>query len=142
MKLLIGIDPGVQTGVAIWDLETQQFHSLMTCSILEAIEVVKNLNNTEKIEVWFEDARLRKFFGKTGREVLQGAGSIKRDCSIWEWFLTKAEIPFKAIPPSHNVTKVGARLFEKMTGLSGRHSEHARDAAMLVFKVKSWSWTK
>lgn len=137
MKILIGIDPGVKTGIAVWDVDGQRFKYLKTCDIIEAMDIVRLLNAGEDIEVWFEDARLRKWFGSKGREALQGAGSIKRDCSIWESHLKKEGIKFKAIPPSHNVTKVNAKSFERMTGISDRTSEHSRDAAMLVYQVKS-----
>ncbi len=136
MRLLIGIDPGVKTGLAVWNLEAQRFQSIESCTILEAIEIVATLHRGEDIEVWFEDARLRKWFGKKGREALQGAGSIKRDCSIWEDALTRAGIKFKAIPPMRNITKVDAKLFARMTGITSPTNEHSRDAAMLVFKMK------
>ena len=43
-------------------------------------------------------------------------------------------IHFKMIHPAANATKKKADDFKRMTGWTGRTNEHARDAAMLVFK--------
>jgi hypothetical protein len=90
----------------------------------------------EKIFVRFEDARLRKWFGNAGREKLQGAGSIKRDCVIWNDFLTRKQIPFEAVAPKNNKTKLSSKAFKEITKYEGKTSEHSRDAAMLVFGIK------
>jgi hypothetical protein len=82
--------------------------------------------------VRFEDARMRQWFGSKGVEALQGAGSIKRDCSRWEEFLTHHNIPHARIAPKANRTKLTADQFKRITGWQGRTNEHARDAAMLV----------
>ena len=63
----------------------------------------------------------------------QGAGYVKAHCQIWEDFLTDYQIPFEAIAPRRNVTKLSADQFARITGYKGRTSEHARDAAMLVY---------
>ena len=62
----------------------------------------------------------------------QGAGSVKRDCSIWEDFCKDYGIPFWAKPPVKGATKVSADYFKMVSHYQGRTSEHSRDAAMLV----------
>ena len=83
----------------------------------------------------FEDARHRTWFGKDKNisAKLQGAGSIKRDCSIWEDFLQDYEIPFRAVPPQKGCTKWTEEYFKMVTGWKGKTSSHSRDAAVLVF---------
>ena len=96
--------------------------------------MIKGLISFATPEVYFEDARLRKWIPKTsGREVLQGAGSIKRDCSIWEEFFDLHKIKAFPIAPKDTKTKMNAQLFARLTGWTGRTSEHARDAALLVW---------
>ena len=103
--IYIGIDPGTHTGVAIWDNKQQEFIELATIPIHQALLKVKNYYNDNKglsnICVVFEDARQRTWFGKdkNTNAKLQGAGSIKRDCSIWEDFCKDYQIPFLAVPP-------------------------------------------
>jgi hypothetical protein len=135
-KIIAGIDPGVKTGLAIWDCEKQKFLQIETYSIIEAFHWVERINCDGRGEIWFEDARQRKWFGNAGREKLQGAGSIKRDCSIWQEFCEYYKIPFRAIKPAKGQTKWSAEYFQKLTGWKKRTSQHARDAAALVFGVK------
>lgn len=132
----IGIDTGVHTGVAVWD--GRDFRVLRTCGIIEALELVGELAARESVKVYFEDARQRKWIPKEkslsqykGRAM--GAGSVKRDAQVWEEFLTRHGIPYEAVPPKRNRTKVTALFFQHLTGYYGRTSEHSRDAAMLVF---------
>lgn len=140
--IYIGIDPGTHTGVAVWDSRESKFLSLETLPIHRALGDVLEWSrgiwfhgvfiNTQ-VEVIFEDARKRTWFGKGDTNAkLQGAGSVKRDCSIWEDFCKDYGIPFQAIPPVKGATKVTAEYFKMISHYEGRTSEHSRDAAMLV----------
>jgi hypothetical protein len=136
-KIIAGIDPGVKTGLAIWSCGDQEFMELKTCSVIEAFEYLRNYKLSDNLdEIRFEDARLRKWFGNAGSEKLQGAGSVKRDCKIWQEFCEYYEIPFQSTKPAKGQTKWSAAYFRRMTGWSKRTSQHARDAAVLVFGVK------
>ncbi len=135
-KLIAGIDPGKKCGVAIWDCEKQEFRMVDTVSIMSAMTLLTPYNDGGPGEIElirFEDARQRKWFGKTGREVLQGVGSIKRDCSIWQEFCEYHNIKFEAVAPQKGQTKWKADYFKRVTGWQRRTSEHARDAAVLVY---------
>lgn len=137
-KILIGIDTGVNTGFAVAadrgnGGELEQVESL---SITQAMEKVKELIEQWGISnvcLYIEDARKRTWF-TGGREKSQGVGSVKRDAQIWEDWCTEQGINFKMIHPAANATKKKATDFKRMTGWIGRTNEHARDAAMLVFK--------
>lgn len=137
-KILIGIDTGVNTGFAVAadrgnGGELEQVESL---SITQAMEKVKEL-----IEQWgisnvclfIEDARQRTWF-TGGREKAQGVGSVKRDAQIWEDWCKEQGLNYLMIHPAANATKTKADVFKKRTGWIERTNEHARDAAMLVFK--------
>ena len=131
--ICIGIDPGTHTGVAVWDSKEGKFLSLETLPIHRAMVEVMNLRIGREILVVFEDARQRKWYGKGNTNAkLQGAGSVKRDCSIWEEFCKDYGIPFRAIPPVKGATKVSPEYFKLISHYKGRTSEHSRDAAMLV----------
>ena len=129
---VIGIDPGVCTGFAVYDRGGRALIVVESFPILEAMAKVLEWKG-QGVELRFEDARLRRWFGKKDREVLQGAGSIKRDCQIWEDFCHLHQIKVTHIPPMDNLTKLNAGQFAKLTGWEGRTNEHGRDAAMLVF---------
>lgn len=134
--IYIGIDTGTHTGFAVWDSTHRKFLRVDTLSIHEALFEVKALHEGgEPMMVIFEDARQRKWYGNDERKVrakLKGAGSVERDCSIWDDFLTAYHISFRAVPPRKGMTKVSPTYFEQVTKWKGRTSEHARDAAMLV----------
>ena len=129
--LCIGIDPGVNTGIAVYDMETKGIISVNTVDIHIAMNRISGNKELIKL-VRFEDARLRKYI-TGGREKLQGAGSIKRDCKIWEDYLTWLGIPFQMVAPKDNRTKLKADRFEVITGYLHSTNEHGRDAAMLVY---------
>lgn len=133
--ICIGIDPGTHTGVAVWDSREGKFLSLETLPIHIALTRVLAIaeRNRDNVQVVFEDARQRTWFGKGDTNAkLQGAGSVKRDCSIWEDFCEDYDIPFQAKPPVKGATKVSAEYFKMISHYTGRTSEHSRDAAMLV----------
>jgi len=130
----IGIDPGTETGFAVWDSGRNALIDCRTLKIHQALDEVKVWSsiNPGNLIVVFEDARQRKWYGSNSWEKMQGAGSVKRDCSIWEDFCKDLGIPFQAQPPQGGMTKVTSEYFKMITNWVGRTSNHARDAAMLV----------
>ena len=134
--IAIGIDPGVNTGIAIYDTMTRDFIEIDCVKIHQAMQKIQELktrHGASKIHVRFEDARKRKWYGNSGREKLQGAGSVKRDSKIWEDYLIDLNVLFYAVAPASNSTKLTAEAFKKITGWKNRTNEHARDAAMLIY---------
>lgn len=133
-KILVGIDTGVNTGFAVWNKDTKNLEEIITLPIHKAMFKVKEMHQSGKdVFVRVEDARKRKWFGSNSNVKLQGAGSVKRDCSIWEDFLTDLNIPFELVAPKNNKTKLSKQQFKQATGYQGVTSEHSRDAAMLVY---------
>lgn len=131
----IGIDPGTKTGVACWDSQSREFDYIRTMTIVTAMRLVESeVSQGQEVEVFYEDARLRRWFGNKGTEALQGAGAIKRESGIWEEFLLELGVEFHKIPPAANATKLDAATFKQTTKYQGRTSEHGRDAAMLVYE--------
>ena len=143
--LAIGIDPGKNTGLAIWDTDLQAFTLVGTFHIHEAITIVWRHTGPAMqslgVKVYVEDARQRKWLPKDAtsseyRGHLMGAGSVKRDSVIWQDALTDWGIPFEMVPPRAGATKWDADTFARITGYKGRTSNHARDAALLVYGRK------
>lgn len=130
----IGIDPGTNTGLAVWDSGRRMLTLCETMKIHQALREVdiQFSINPGNVIVIFEDARQRKWYSGDSNAKIQGAGSIKRDCTIWEDFCKDRGIPFQAVPPGKGMTKVTPEYLRMVTGWTGRTSNHARDAAMLV----------
>ena len=136
-RLFVGIDPGVTTGFGIWDATAKAFTDVTSMGIVAAMLRVELMHRAGSlVHVTFEDARLRTWFGAKGREALQGAGSIKRDCQVWAEWLGHVGCAYKSISPQAKGPKLDAARFERLTGWTGRTNEHARDAAMLVLGLK------
>lgn len=139
-SVLIGIDPGVKTGVGAIDGQKKIAGSM---PIHLAMQFIQNLDDKKKdIHVRVEDARQRKWFGHDSAAKKQGAGSVKRDCKIWEDFLTdvkkhsKQSFTFEMIHPVKGATKINSKLFKQITGIQERTNEHGRDAYMLIHGFK------
>lgn len=135
IRYIIGIDPGVNTGFALWDRRERVYIQLSCVKIHEAMHTIQSLEPEylSQTLVRVEDARKRKWFGRSGREKLQGAGSVKRDAVIWEDFLTSLKIPFEMVAPKNNATKLTADRFAIISKWKGRTNEHMRDAGMLCY---------
>lgn len=145
-KILIGIDTGVNTGFAVaFDHGEggvlQKVESLSITQAMQSVLEYEDEYDLKDIMLYIEDPRKRTWFGdmdarqaKSGAGVREGVGSVKRDAQIWEDWCTEQGLNFKMIHPAANATKKKAKDFTRMTGWTGRTNEHARDAAMLVFK--------
>lgn len=143
--LYIGIDTGRETGLAVWDPDLGQFTELRTlgayAAMKEVLSVRREANGAGRgIVLVFEDARLRKWIPRerSVREMkgrAMGAGSVKRDGSIWEEFCQVEEIPYFNQGPRAGMTKWSEQFFKAITGWQGRSSKHSRDAAVLVFQL-------
>ncbi len=142
--IYIGIDTGVNTGVALWDNRKRSLELVTSMPIHKAMEVVKlhqvkAQENGTKLVVRVEDPRQRTWFGtermsrEEERKKLQGVGSVKRDASIWDEFLKDQGIEYEMVAPKRNITKLTQDTFKRYTGWNSKTNEHGRDAAMLVF---------
>lgn len=140
--IYIGIDTGTNTGIAVWDNRQRSFVSVGCVAIHKAMRIVeeyaqKALDAGTRCIVRVEDPRQRTRYEPMTREAerkkLQGVGSVKRDASIWEDYLSDLGVEFEMVAPKRNVTKLSQDRFRVMTGWQNRTNEHGRDAAMLVF---------
>ena len=119
--IYVGIDTGTNTGLAVWDSSAKKLLYCETLKLHMALWKVKDLYDTYgDITVYFEDARQRKWIPKDpsfsrmkGR--LQGAGSVKRDSSIWEDFCKDLGCKYVAVPPKNNLTKASEEFFKAVT---------------------------
>lgn len=140
IKYIIGIDPGTNTGVAVWATEIKKFVEVKTLLIHQALRFVRDYSKYNSIAIAIEDPNKRAWFGNTGREKLQGAGSVKRDYAIWVKYLDELQLPYVSVAPQ-SVGSVydNVKIFKAATGYYPSTSKHGRDAARIVevaYKVK------
>ena len=145
VALWIGIDPGVNTGYAIWSSRSKQFLVVESKAAVEAeVDVVAYWNMSlasmaspapTDIHVVVEDTRklrLPKHLQSAGRT--KGAGSVGRDMQRWAEFLTHHGIPHTMAPMSPKEFRtMDDAAFRKKTGWDKRTNEHGRSAAGLIW---------
>ena len=131
----IGIDTGVNTGVAVW--QDGELLAVESMTITQAMRFIQDFDNKRGIvKLYIEDARKWiGFHGKTKatQARLQGAGSVKRDAAIWEDWCKENGYEVVFVKPMGKGLKKSAEDFKRITGWKGRTNEHARDAAMIVY---------
>lgn len=141
-RFWIGIDTGTTTGLAVYDRLDCRLVCVTSGTITQMMKKIRYWTELKGSDlgvfVRFEDARLRKYIPAMPNESRErgrreGAGSVKRDAKIWEDFLLEEGIPFEAVAPKDNVTKINAAKFKGMTGWKEQTNEHERDATFLVY---------
>lgn len=150
----IGLDLGTRTGLCIWQRDKHQrnggrikvlrtihawqvfeqvFERMMQYKDLDAMVHDGDRSKYHALIV-FEDARkmkLPRHLTHGGRA--QGAGAVKWFCGQFEAFCEYNGFPYLAVKPNPKLTKLSKEKFYQLTGYEHRTSNHARDAAMLVF---------
>lgn len=135
--MYIGIDPGTMTGIAT--IIDGKYSQITQTNIIRAMDMVRI---THQLEIWdiclhVENPSYRKYFGNTGREKLQGAGSIKRDYKIWTEFAAEYGIRLFPVSPAEiGSTFDNEVVFHAATGYAKKCGKHARDAAKIIYKFK------
>ena len=149
--LIIGIDPGVNTGFAIYDKRSRQFKvvksmnivntllELQTLSLNPAIKLIVVENPSLNSPVFHKDTVIAKSGIDGFAKKAQNVGAVGRDAVILlQW--CKAlfnEVDIREHRPSKSnslLTKQDHATFCKMTGYTGKSSsEHSRDAGMLAW---------
>lgn len=146
--LLVGIDPGVHTGVCTWDTDKKKIVLIKTMDFWEVIDYFSNLKHYSSItnipvKAFIENSALNKpTFVKSGgntnlkvQKISRNVGSNQRESVLLIEGVRRLGFTVEEIRPTgkHGVKrKWSAEYFEKLTGIS-KASQHARDAAMLVF---------
>ena len=139
--LAVGIDAGVNTGIAVWDKPTQKFNDIFTTDFWGAITYLDSA--IYPFEVVIEDPRGNKpVFMKRGvkgrgyLKIAQNVGSVKRDTQlIYEWCINH-KISVTCVVPGKSKWRKGkitSAEFKRITGYEKSTSQHGRDGGMLVF---------
>ena len=73
---IVGVDPGVSTGLAIWSRTDRKLVDVQTTTITAAMTLVRLMHDFGSLHsVVFEDARLRNWFAEAdARHKRSGAG--------------------------------------------------------------------
>ena len=136
MSIIIGLDPGVNTGVAIY--EAGALIKLMTITPWRIPEVLIGQSVSRVI---FEDSRLQshvwiKAKGAAGLKVARNIGEVDAWCKLIVATCETIGIPAHGISPKGKGAKLSAATFTASTGWTGKSNEHQRDAAMVAYPYR------
>ena len=154
MKLRIGIDPGSKTGLATWINGALVPYTLTfwgAIKLLDQLHAIKsdplnlkndripgNIHRRPHAKQTTFHRRLanetQKSYQARMQKIAQNVGENKRDAKLlFEYFDEKGWTYYRMRPRKGSMTKIDAAQFKKITGYKKRTSQHARDAAMLVY---------
>jgi len=138
--IMIGIDPGVNTGFAVWNTVNKEFDELMTVDVFDCMKELQLWQGLTRnsLRVYIENPNLnRPTFVRKGQsiramqKISQNVGSNKRDAQLLIDFCKKQGIDCQPVRPVRK--KLCHSDFVRITKYQKRVSQHARDAAMLVW---------
>lgn len=128
---VIGIDPGVKTGLA--KTEGNEIDWTDTVRIWELFDYMAHpYGPNPNVMYVIEDARKRS----GGFASAQGAGWVKTLCGQIELFCKEHGLKYKMIAPIRNGTKLNAKMIKQITGYDQKTNEHERDAIMIAWSHK------
>lgn len=148
-RYIIGIDPGVHTGMAIWDSALASFVDITSDSAVAIENKVLHLREMFRphaVSLVVEDSRGNYLPPSQRNDArIKGVGSVQRDMQRWEEFAKHHDLeyrmqpltahnPFRLIKEGSKKRKMVHEEFEKITGWKKRTNEHERCAAGLVYK--------
>ena len=139
MSLILGMDPGVNTGVAhfldgaLAKLETIGPH-----------EIERKLREAMPVRVVFEDSRLQSHAWTAQAKTARGAalatarslGQVDAWCRLITEICGELGIPAHGISPAAKGTKRSAEAFSIVTGWKRSSNQHERDAAMVAWPYR------
>lgn len=135
--MIIGIDPGASTGMAIY--KNGVLGELRT---IRTFELERALRNYWPDRIIFEDSRLQSHawnaIGNRAEavKIARNIGQIDAWCNLITELCADLTIPAHGVSPRAKGGKVDAARFEARTGWAGRSNQHERDAAMVAWPYR------
>ena len=137
MKTIVGIDPGVNTGLAI--IQDGKLFQLQT---VYPLDIPTMLAQWSPDRVIFEDSRLTTHLFTTNaraavaKSMARKVGQVDMVCSFIVIACERLGIPAHGVSPKGKGKKLNAEQFKAATGWDGASNEHQRDACMVAWPYR------
>lgn len=137
MKLILGIDPGTHTGVAV--IQDGKVTHLTTISPLDIASTIAQWSPDRVI---YEDSRLTSHLFTTNKNpavaksMARKVGQVDMVCGLIVEACDRLGIAAHGISPKDKGAKLNAEKFKALTGWAGASNEHTRDAAHVAWKYR------
>lgn len=138
MKQVVGIDPGQNTGTALY-----VNGKLTILQTIEPIDIQTFILTSEADLFVFEDSRLQSAVWVPSKNkavannIARKIGQVDALCSLIEETCNRYEIKFMRVSPKAKGGKMNAEDFNKLTGWTARSNAHERDAAMVAWQLRN-----
>ena len=137
-KIIVGLDPGVNTGWAMF-----RDGELIMLQTINPWEIVEEISECFPGRVIFEDSRLQSHTWTTAgtravaANMARKVGQVDAWCALIVGICGRLGIPAHGISPLRKGKKLNAEQFKAATGWTGASNEHTRDAAMVAWPYRS-----
>lgn len=137
---VIGIDPGVNMGVAIY--EDAKLVELITIEPIGLVDII-NIYADEPLFIAFEDSRLQSHVWIPSQSkgvaanIARKIGMVDAWCYMIERLCENYDVAYMRISPKAKGEKLNAEDFKRITGWTGKSNQHERDAAMVAWHFRS-----
>jgi hypothetical protein len=138
-EMIIGIDPGNESGIAIY--MDGKLISLLTFTPLRVAEMIMS---SKPSLVILEDSTLTSYIftapgvpHRAALKVARNIGEVDGYCKIIKQVCCDLKIACVSISPKEKGKKIDAKEFEQITGWAGKSNQHERDAAMVAWRFRS-----
>lgn len=135
MQIVIGIDPGKNTGIA-----TYQDGKLIRLETISPFGLERAIEPADRII--FEDSRLISFMFTTVKsrpaalKMARDVGQIDAWCSLIVSICERLGIPAHGVSPKNKGAKLNAKQFALATGWVKKSNQHERDSAIVAFPYR------
>ncbi|ABM32281.1 hypothetical protein [Paracidovorax citrulli] len=134
MSKILGIDPGMDTGLA-----TFEGGKLVALDTITPLELERTIRAARPDWVIYEDSRLQSRAWNAHSKAAKGAalatardlGTVDAWCGLIDMICKELGIAAQGISPAAKGPKRAAENFKAYTGWQGRCNQHERDAAMV-----------
>lgn len=138
MSIVLGIDPGTHTGVAV--IQDGKLTHLMT---INPIDIAATMAQWSADRVVFEDSRLTTHMFTTNKNpavaksMARKVGQVDMVCGLIVEACERLKIPAHGISPKGKGAKLDAAQFRALTGWQGSSNEHQRDACQVAWPYRN-----
>ncbi len=140
MRVILGIDPGADTGVAVF--RAGQLCELRT---IAPVDIERTLIELAPARIILEDSRLESRLWNARTKTSTGAalasarsvGQVDAWCNLITALCARQGIDMHSIRPQDKGKKVDPERFAAITGWTKRTNQHCRDAAMVAWYYRN-----
>ncbi len=146
-RFVVGIDPGVKTGIAIWDRDHKEFRQISTWDFWDTVFALtrSTIYTPDSCLIVIEVAHYAPTYShlkaegqnkNTLSKIARNVGQVTREAQLLAEGLLRFGYEVQEVRPQGKAKKAAddVRQFQRLTGWMERTNQHERDAARLCWQ--------